>query len=118
MEGRIGPAWTFWTEPSRAGTGRAYSSPGPRGGTFVDGRPSVMTDTAVHKPIDFHCPIQIAKTGKRPMAKKTNGVNKSEEVRQLLKANPQIGSQEVVANLAEKGIKVSAGLFYFVKGKM
>ena len=52
------------------------------------------------------------------MAKKSNGVNKSEEVRQLLKANPEIGAKEVVAKLAEKGIKISNALFYFTKGKM
>ena len=52
------------------------------------------------------------------MAKKTSGVNKSEEVRLLLKANPEIGVKEVVAKLAEKGIKISNALFYFTKGKM
>lgn len=52
------------------------------------------------------------------MAKKKNGVNKSEEVRQLLKANPNIGAKEVAAKLAEKGIKISSNLFYFVKGQM
>jgi len=52
------------------------------------------------------------------MAKKNNGVNKSKEIRQLLKANPQIGSKEVAEKLAEKGIQVSHGLFYFVKGQM
>jgi len=53
------------------------------------------------------------------MAKKNdNGVNKSEEIRQLLKANPKIESKEVMAKLAEKGIQVSHGLFYFVKGQI
>jgi hypothetical protein len=52
------------------------------------------------------------------MAKKNNGVNKSEEIRQLLKANPKIEPKEVVAKLAEKGIKISHGLFYFVKGQI
>ena len=52
------------------------------------------------------------------MAKKSNGVNKSEEIRQLLKANPQIGVKEVVAKLAEKGIKISNALFYFTKGQI
>jgi hypothetical protein len=50
--------------------------------------------------------------------KKKNGVNKSEEVRQLLKANPKITGKEVVATLAEKGVKISDNLFYLVKGKM
>jgi hypothetical protein len=52
------------------------------------------------------------------MAKKNDGVNKSEDVRQLLRANPEIGSKEVVAKLAEKGIEVSNALFYFVKGQI
>ncbi len=52
------------------------------------------------------------------MSKKTNGVNKSEEVRQLVKANPAITAKEVADKLAEKGIKVAPNLFYFVKGQM
>jgi hypothetical protein len=52
------------------------------------------------------------------MAKKNGGVSKSEEIRLLLKANPEIGAQEAVAKLAEKGIKVSGNLFYFVKGQI
>jgi hypothetical protein len=52
------------------------------------------------------------------MAKKNGEINKSEEVRQLLKANPQISVKEAVAKLAEKGIKISGNLFYFVKGQM
>jgi hypothetical protein len=51
------------------------------------------------------------------MAKK-NDINRSEEIRQLLKANPEIGPKEVVAKLAEKGIEVSNALFYFVKGQI
>jgi hypothetical protein len=52
------------------------------------------------------------------MAKTRNGVNKSAEIRHLLKANPEIGAKEVVAKFAEKGIKISDALFYFVKGQM
>lgn len=52
------------------------------------------------------------------MAKRKNGVNKSEEVRQLLKANPAITFKEVSETLAGKGIKIAPNLFYFVKGKM
>ena len=57
-------------------------------------------------------------TGNDSMAKKSSDVNKSEEVRQLLKANPGITAKEVVAALAEKGIKISNALFYFTKGQM
>jgi hypothetical protein len=52
------------------------------------------------------------------MAKKSNDVNKSEQVRQLLKANPALTAKETVAALAEKGIKISNALFYFTKGQM
>jgi hypothetical protein len=50
------------------------------------------------------------------MAKKANGVNKSEEIRQILKANPKIKTKEIAAALGEKGIKVSENLIYLVKG--
>ena len=52
------------------------------------------------------------------MAKKKNGVNKSEEIRQLLTANPKVTAGEVVSTLKAKGVKVSDNLFYLVKGKM
>ena len=51
------------------------------------------------------------------MAKKKDGVNKSEEIRMLIKANPEIVVKEAVAKLAEKGIKISKALFYFTKGR-
>jgi hypothetical protein len=50
------------------------------------------------------------------MPRQKNGVNKSEEIRQLLKANPEIGAQEAIAALGAKGIKISDNLYYFVKG--
>ena len=49
------------------------------------------------------------------MAKQQVGVNKSDEIRQLLKANPEIGVQEAKAALGAKGIEISDNLFYFVK---
>ena len=52
------------------------------------------------------------------MAKRKNGINKSEELRQLLTANPAISAGEAVAALGEKGITVSDNLYYFIKGKM
>jgi hypothetical protein len=52
------------------------------------------------------------------MAKSTGEVTRSDEIRILLKANPKIGSKEAVAKLAEKGIKISSGLFYVVKGQL
>jgi hypothetical protein len=52
------------------------------------------------------------------MAKKKNGVNKSEEIRQVLKANPQMPARDVISTLAAKGVDVADSLVYFVKGKM
>ena len=52
------------------------------------------------------------------MAKQKNGVNKSEEIRQLLKANPRMKAKEIVSKLAGKGISVAEGLVYFIKGKI
>lgn len=52
------------------------------------------------------------------MARKTSGVNKSEEVRQMLKANPEMKAKEVVATLGGKGIKITESLVYFIKGKL
>jgi len=45
-------------------------------------------------------------------------VNKSEEIRKLLKANPKITATEAVNTLAQKGIKIDPGLFYYNKGKL
>jgi hypothetical protein len=54
------------------------------------------------------------------MAKKAQAgdVNKSEEIRQLLKANPKITASEAINAMALRGITVAASLFYFVKGKI
>jgi hypothetical protein len=45
-------------------------------------------------------------------------VNKSEEIRQLLKVNPAMKAKEVVSSLAARGIKVADALVYFIKGKL
>jgi hypothetical protein len=54
----------------------------------------------------------------RPMAKRKNGVNKSEEIRQMLRANPDMPVKEIVSALGDRGIKVTDTLVYFIKGKM
>ena len=56
------------------------------------------------------------------MAKKAaseNGtpVNKSQAIRDFLAGNPQAGTKEVVAGLAEKGVKVAPTLVYFIRSK-
>jgi hypothetical protein len=45
-------------------------------------------------------------------------VNKSQAIRDLIVANPKLGSKDVIAQLAEKGIKVAPSLVYFVKSKL
>jgi len=52
------------------------------------------------------------------MAKQKSDVNKSEEIRQLLKANKKMKAKEIVAALAERGISVTEGLVYFIRGKI
>ncbi len=52
------------------------------------------------------------------MAKRKDGVNKSEEIRQMLTTNPEMPVKEIVATLAGRGIEVADTLVYFVKGKM
>jgi hypothetical protein len=52
------------------------------------------------------------------MARQKNGVNKSEELRQLLKANPEISARDAVAALGARGIEISDNLYYFIKGKI
>lgn len=50
------------------------------------------------------------------MARKSaDGVNKSQAIRDELEANPKAKSKDIVANLAAKGIKVTATLVYMVK---
>ena len=56
------------------------------------------------------------------MAKKAaseNGtpVNKSQAIRDFLKGSPKAGTKEVVAGLAEKGIKVGPPLVYLIRSK-
>mgnify|MGYP001090708735 CR=1 FL=1 len=54
------------------------------------------------------------------MARKAaNGeVNKSQEIRDLLKSDPAIKATDVVKKLADKGVKITPALFYLVKGKV
>jgi hypothetical protein len=49
---------------------------------------------------------------------KNGDVNKSAEIRELLRENPKITAAEAIATLGKKGIQVHPTLFYFNKGKM
>ncbi len=51
------------------------------------------------------------------MAKKKNGT-KSQAIRDLLTASPNMPVKEVVAYLADKGMTVTANLAYLIKSKM
>jgi hypothetical protein len=52
------------------------------------------------------------------MPKQKSDVNKSEEIRQLFRSNPEMPVKEVVSTLAGRGIKVADNQVYFVKGRM
>jgi hypothetical protein len=45
------------------------------------------------------------------------GVNKSAAIRETLAEHPKAGPKEVVALLADKGIKVTPTLVYYIKSK-
>jgi hypothetical protein len=49
---------------------------------------------------------------------RTKGCNKSQSIRDFFAENPTAKAKEVVAGLAEKGIKVNVDLVYVVKGGM
>jgi hypothetical protein len=53
-----------------------------------------------------------------PRPKADASVNKSEEIRKLLRENPKLSAKEVVQTLAGRGITVGDTLVYFVKGHM
>ena len=48
---------------------------------------------------------------------KSNGVNKSQAIRDYYKSQPKAGSQEVIDALARQGISVTANLVTTVKSK-
>jgi hypothetical protein len=52
------------------------------------------------------------------MPRRSGDVNKSEEVRKLLKANPKMPVREIVQTMANRGLRISPNQVYFVKGKM
>jgi hypothetical protein len=51
------------------------------------------------------------------MARTKADVNKSEEIRQAMKASPSAGPTEIAAQLSEKGIKVTPAMVSTVKTK-
>ena len=54
------------------------------------------------------------------MAKKRtsqDGVNKSAAVRELLSQSPNMPTRDVVATLAQRGIRIHANLVYLIKSK-
>ncbi len=51
------------------------------------------------------------------MAKKNGEPNKSAAIREILEQNPKAKSKEVIATLAEKGVKVTPALVYLVKSQ-
>ena len=49
------------------------------------------------------------------MAKNTG---KSQAIRELLKSNSKMKTKDVVSTLAQKGMKVTGNLVYYIKGKI
>jgi len=54
---------------------------------------------------------------KRAASENGTPINKSQAIRDFLAGNPAAGTKEVVAGLAEKGVKVAPTLVYFIKSK-
>jgi hypothetical protein len=52
------------------------------------------------------------------MARQKTEVNKSEEIRQALRADPKGKAKDIQAALQEKGIEVTTGQIYFIKGTL
>src|SRR4051812_899025 len=52
------------------------------------------------------------------MARKKDGVNKSEEIRKVLGGNPKMKPEDVVSKLAEQGVTVSKNLVYYQMGNL
>jgi arginine repressor len=51
------------------------------------------------------------------MANQNSEVNKSQAIRDILEKNPKMPNKEIVATLAQQGIKVSDTYVYMIKGK-
>jgi hypothetical protein len=54
---------------------------------------------------------------KKEVSENGRPVNKSQAIRDDLAANPKAESKDVIARLAEKGVKVSPTMVYYVKSK-
>jgi hypothetical protein len=51
------------------------------------------------------------------MPRQKSDVNRSQEIRKLLTANPDMPAKDIVETLAQKGRKVTDSLVYLVRGK-
>jgi hypothetical protein len=52
------------------------------------------------------------------MARPKSDVNRSEEIRKLLTANPDMPAKDIVATLGKRGIKITDSLVYLVRGRI
>src|SRR6202043_2983568 len=50
--------------------------------------------------------------------KRSGEINKSAEIRELIRKNPEIKAGEVISTLGQKGIELKPNLYYFIMGKM
>jgi hypothetical protein len=52
------------------------------------------------------------------MPKRSDGLNKSQAIREFLEQNPNAKAKEVVTSLARRNIEVKPGLVYMLKGRL
>jgi len=78
----------------------------------------LVSAVALLDPLAYNQPWKDIIPRRLPMPKNKNGVNKSEEIRQLLRAHPEMPVKQIMETLAGRGIKVADTQVYFVKGKM
>jgi hypothetical protein len=72
-----------------------------------------------HQPYTFRWLISKLSLEESTVAKRAKGgPNKSASIRELYTQNPAIQAKDIISTLAAKGIKVTPGLVYMVKGSM
>jgi hypothetical protein len=52
------------------------------------------------------------------MAKQKTDVNRSEEIRKMLRADPKMPVKEIAAAMKARGLEVTDNLVYYIKGRM
>ncbi len=74
--------------------------------------------TEVSKALVYAVKSKMPTPKKKATTEPSDDVNKSEEIRQVLRANRKMKAKDVVMTLADKGITVTTNQVYFIKGEM